>query len=75
MKAADPVKVLPSSEDDNVGCLIIDPSGNVLRPASDGYQTLGNCLEEPIDKIWESASMFAKLVVQNKRWLSVLPPK
>jgi MoaA/NifB/PqqE/SkfB family radical SAM enzyme len=73
VKKADPVKVIPSSEDTNVGCLIVDARGDVLQPVHDGYQTLGNCLRQPIDEIWQSAPMFSGMVEHNKRWLSVLP--
>lgn len=73
VKAADPVRVVPSSEDTNVGCLIVDARGDVLQPASDSYRLLGNCLKQPINEIWESVSGFAGMVAQNKRWLSVLP--
>jgi MoaA/NifB/PqqE/SkfB family radical SAM enzyme len=72
-KRANPVPVLPSSEDTNVGCLIVDASGDVLQPNGDGYQRLGNCLEQPIDEIWQSVSDFAGMVAENKRWLSMLP--
>jgi MoaA/NifB/PqqE/SkfB family radical SAM enzyme len=72
-KVANPIEVIPSSEDANVGCLIVDARGDVLQPVSHGYQTLGNCLTQPVDKIWESASGFMTTVAQNKRWLSILP--
>ncbi|MGD0553669.1 MAG: radical SAM protein [Streptosporangiaceae bacterium] len=71
-KAAHPVKVVPSSEDANVGCLIVDMRGDVLQPVADGYRILGNCLRQPIDEIFQSSSDFVSMVVQNKRWLSVL---
>ncbi len=72
-RAAHPVMVVPSSEDANVGCLIVDMGGDVLQPVADGYRILGNCLRRPIDEIFQSAAEFATMVAHNKRWLSVLP--
>lgn len=71
-KLARPVPVVPSDENATAGCLIVDPAGDVLQPVSDGYRTLGNCLRQPIDDIWATAS-FSSTVEDNKRWLSVLP--
>jgi MoaA/NifB/PqqE/SkfB family radical SAM enzyme len=68
---AKPVLTAPSSEDLSAGCLIIDPSGNVLQPVTDGYLKLGNCLQQPIDEIWTKIPSPAT-IIENKRWLSVL---
>jgi len=72
IELAHPVPVVPSDENATAGCLIIDPRGDVLQPVDDGYQTLGNCLHQPIDDIWSGAS-FSDTVQDNKRWLAVLP--
>jgi MoaA/NifB/PqqE/SkfB family radical SAM enzyme len=70
-RLAAPVPTAPSSESQTVGCLIVDPKGNVLQPTQVGYITHGNCLEEPIDDIW--ARIPGSLsIIENKRWLSVL---
>ena len=68
---AAPVLTAPSTEAETEGCLIVDPSGNVLQPAGISYLRLGNCLEEPLDQIWAKAAMQSK-VIDNKLWLSVL---
>jgi MoaA/NifB/PqqE/SkfB family radical SAM enzyme len=68
---AAPVLTMPSTEAETEGCLIVDPSGNVLQPAGNNYLRLGNCLEEPLDQIWAKAAMQSK-VIDNKLWLSVL---
>jgi MoaA/NifB/PqqE/SkfB family radical SAM enzyme len=68
---AAPVPTAPSTEAETEGCLIVDPSGNVLQPAEGMYRQLGNCLEEPLDRIW--ARMPAQsTVINNKLWLSVI---
>lgn len=68
---AAPVPTAPSAETETEGCLIVDPAGNVLQPAGAGYVRRGNCLEEPLDRIWaEIPSRSA--IISNKRWLSVL---
>ena len=68
---AAPVLTAPSTEAETEGCLIVDPSGNVLQPTGTSYLRLGNCLEEPLDQIWAKAPMQSK-VIDNKLWLSVL---
>lgn len=68
---AAPVPTAPSSENQTAGCLIIDPAGTVLQPASVGYINHGNCLKEPIDAIWARIPS-AVTIIENKRWLSVL---
>jgi MoaA/NifB/PqqE/SkfB family radical SAM enzyme len=68
---AAPVPTAPSSETETEGCLIIDPDGNVIQPGGASYFRLGNCLTEPLDRIWEKMSAQAT-IVRNKRWLSVL---
>ena len=66
-----PVPTAPSTEAETEGCLIVDPSGNVLQPTAAGYAQLGNCLKEPLDRIW--AHLPARsTIINNKRWLSVL---
>ena len=68
---AAPVPTAPSAEAETEGCLIVDPAGNVLQPAGARYVRRGNCLEEPLDRIW--AEMPARsTIISNKRWLSVL---
>jgi MoaA/NifB/PqqE/SkfB family radical SAM enzyme len=68
---AAPVLTAPSTEAETEGCLIVDPSGNVLQPEGTRYLRLGNCLEEPLDQIWAKVPMQSK-VIDNKLWLSVL---
>ena len=66
-----PVPAAPSTEAETEGCLIVDPSGNVRQPTAAGYAQLGNCLKEPLDRIW--AELPARsTIINNKRWLSVL---
>ena len=65
------VKTAPSSEAETEGCLIVDPAGNVLQPAGDRYLRLGNCLTEPLDRIWAEIPA-RSTIINNKRWLSVL---
>lgn len=68
---AAPVRTAPSAETDTEGCLIVDPEGNVLQPEGDHYVRRGNCLQTPLDDIWEQIPARAT-IVENKRWLSVL---
>jgi MoaA/NifB/PqqE/SkfB family radical SAM enzyme len=68
---ATPVPTAPSTEAETEGCLIVDPAGNVLQPAGARYVRLGNCLEEPLDRIWAEMPV-RSTIVTNKRWLSVL---
>lgn len=68
---AAPVLTAPSNEAETAGCLIVDPSGEVLQPSGDGYVRRGNCLEEPLDRIW-TAIPTQGAIIDNKRWLSVL---
>jgi MoaA/NifB/PqqE/SkfB family radical SAM enzyme len=72
--AAPVVPTAPSTEADTEGCLIVNPAGDVLQPAGDGYRMLGNCLEEPLDHIW-AVNPAQSTVIKNKRWLSVLTLK
>jgi MoaA/NifB/PqqE/SkfB family radical SAM enzyme len=66
-----PVPTAPSTEAETEGCLIVDPAGNVLQPAGDNYARRGNCLEEPLDRIWSEIPA-RSTIMSNKRWLSVL---
>jgi MoaA/NifB/PqqE/SkfB family radical SAM enzyme len=66
-----PVPTAPSSEELNAGCLIVDLSGNVIQPTRESYIRRGNCLEDPIDRIWSEIPT-AATIIENKRWLSVL---
>jgi MoaA/NifB/PqqE/SkfB family radical SAM enzyme len=66
-----PVPTAPSTEAETEGCLIVDPAGNVLQPAGATYVRHGNCLEEPLDRIWAEVPA-RSTIVNNKRWLSVL---
>jgi MoaA/NifB/PqqE/SkfB family radical SAM enzyme len=68
---AAPVRTAPSAESETEGCLIVDPAGNVLQPEGPGYVRRGNCLEEPLDRIWAD-SPARSAIINNKRWLSVL---
>ena len=68
---AAPVPTAPSTEAETEGCLIVDPSGNVLEPVGARYVRRGNCLEEPLDHIW-AESPARSAIINNKRWLSVL---
>ncbi len=56
---AAPVPTAPSTEAETEGCLIVDPSGNVLEPAGARYVRRGNCPAR-------------SAIINNKRWLSVL---
>ena len=68
---AAPVPTAPSTEAETEGCLIVDPAGNVLEPVGARYVRRGNCLEEPLDRIW-AESPARPAIINNKRWLSVL---
>ena len=70
-KLAAPVPTAPSTEAETEGCLIVDPAGNVLQPIGDRYCHRGNCLEEPLDRIWAEIPA-RSAIINNKRWLSVL---
>ena len=68
---AAPVPTAPSAEAETEGCLIVDPAGHVLQPVGARYVRRGNCLTEPLDRIW--AEMPARAtIINNKRWLSIL---
>ena len=68
---AAPVPTAPSTEAETEGCLIVDPAGNVLQPVGTRYFRYGNCLEEPLDRIWTEIPA-RSTIVNNKRWLAVL---
>lgn len=68
---ARPVPTAPSTDAETEGCLIVDPSGNVLQPVGSEYVRCGNCLEEPLDDIWAKIPTRVT-IISNKRWLSVL---
>jgi MoaA/NifB/PqqE/SkfB family radical SAM enzyme len=68
---AAPVPTAPSGEAETEGCLIVDPAGNVLQPAGSTYLRRGNCLEEPLDRIWAEIPA-RSAIINNKRWLAVL---
>jgi MoaA/NifB/PqqE/SkfB family radical SAM enzyme len=68
---AAPVPTAPSGEAETEGCLIVDPAGNVLQPVGAGYAWRGNCLAEPLDRIWAEIPA-RSTIINNKRWLSVL---
>jgi MoaA/NifB/PqqE/SkfB family radical SAM enzyme len=70
-KLAAPVPTAPSTETETEGCLIVDPAGNVLQPVGNRYFRRGNCLAEPLDRIWAAIPAQAA-IISNKRWLSVL---
>jgi len=68
---AAPVPTAPSAEAETEGCFIVDPAGNVLQPVGARYVRRGNCLEEPLDRIWAETPA-RSTIVNNKRWLSIL---
>jgi MoaA/NifB/PqqE/SkfB family radical SAM enzyme len=68
---AAPVPTAPSTEAETEGCLIVDPAGEVLQPVGASYIRRGNCLEEPLDLIWNGIPA-QSTIINNKRWLSVL---
>ena len=68
---AAPVPTAPSTEAETAGCLIVDPAGRVLQPVGATYLRRGNCLEEPLDRIWAKIPA-QEAIIDNKRWLSVL---
>jgi MoaA/NifB/PqqE/SkfB family radical SAM enzyme len=68
---AAPVLTAPSTEAETAGCLIVDPAGNVIQPVGDTYVRRGNCLEEPLDRIWAEIPA-RSAIINNKRWLAVL---
>jgi MoaA/NifB/PqqE/SkfB family radical SAM enzyme len=68
---AAPVPAAPSAEAETEGCLIVDPAGNVLQPVGARYVRRGNCLAEPLDRIWAEIPA-RSTIISNKRWLSVL---
>jgi radical S-adenosyl methionine domain-containing protein 2 len=68
---AAPVPTAPSTEAETEGCLIVDPAGNVLQPAGATYFRRGNCLAQPLDRIWADIPA-RSTIITNKRWLSVL---
>jgi len=68
---AAPVPTAPSTEAETEGCLIVDPAGFVLEPVGARYVRRGNCLMEPLDRIW-AESPARSAIIDNKRWLSVL---
>jgi MoaA/NifB/PqqE/SkfB family radical SAM enzyme len=70
-RLAAPVPAAPSAEAETEGCLIVDPAGTVLQPAGSTYVRRGNCLEEPLDRIWAEIPA-RSAIISNKRWLSVL---
>jgi hypothetical protein len=49
----------------------VDPAGTVLQPVGSTYVRRGNCLEEPLDRIWAEIPR-RSTIISNKRWLSVL---
>jgi hypothetical protein len=71
MVLAAPVRTAPSTEAETEGCLIVDPVGNVLQPVGARYLRRGNCLEEPLDRIWAKIPA-QSTIINNKRWLSLL---
>lgn len=68
---AAPVPTAPSTEAETEGCLIVDPAGTVLQPVGARYVRRGNCLTEPLDRIWAEIPA-RSTIISNKRWLSVL---
>jgi MoaA/NifB/PqqE/SkfB family radical SAM enzyme len=68
---AAPVPTAPSAEAETEGCLIVDPAGDVLQPVGAGYARRGNCLTDPLDRIWAEIPA-RSTIISNKRWLSVL---
>lgn len=67
-RLAAPVPVESSAVELTAGCLIVDSFGDVLSPLGTEYLTLGSCLDEPIENIWQRSTQ-QSVVVANKRWL------
>jgi MoaA/NifB/PqqE/SkfB family radical SAM enzyme len=65
---AAPVDVRGSTMAATGGCLIVDPSGQVLRQEGDGYMAIGNCLDELMADVWRRAPQQA-MIRTNKLWL------
>jgi MoaA/NifB/PqqE/SkfB family radical SAM enzyme len=68
---AHPIPVFPSSHKLSAGCLIVSSEGTVLQPNDGDYTIHGNCLNEPLDSIWEKISDQV-VIDSNKRWLSLV---
>jgi MoaA/NifB/PqqE/SkfB family radical SAM enzyme len=65
---AAPVPVESSTVEMTGGCLIVDPSGDVLAPRGTDYVSLGSCLDEGIENIWRRSTR-KSIIDANKRWL------
>ena len=61
------IPVMPSDNDLTAGCFIIDQVGNRQIPRGDTYIQGPNCLEVPINRMWEEDPDTA-LVINNKYW-------
>jgi MoaA/NifB/PqqE/SkfB family radical SAM enzyme len=68
---ATPVEVAWSTTATTRGCLIVDSYGQVLVADDGGYRTVGNCVQERLEKIWEGLSE-RPVIATNKRWIGQL---
>ena len=68
---AAPVRVRASSASSTGGCFIVDPSGRILQTLGDGYEAVGNCLDEPVEDIWRRLPQ-QSVITSNKRWLQTI---
>ncbi|HSX09491.1 MAG TPA: radical SAM protein [Candidatus Saccharimonadales bacterium] len=64
-----PIPVFASDNDLNAGCFIIDQLGNRQIPSGDSYREGPNCLEVPINRIWEEDPETTEIIILNKSWL------
>lgn len=70
-KRAFPTPVYASSKELTSGCLLIDPYGRVQVQMGDGYEVIGNCLDEELTSIW-CRHPRADTVMTNKSWLTMV---
>jgi MoaA/NifB/PqqE/SkfB family radical SAM enzyme len=67
-----PTQVYASSaEQQGPGCLIVSMDGTVFPAGSERDVIHGNCLETPLDQIWNSIPTTHEISV-NKRWHNIL---
>lgn len=72
-RACAPVRLAASSERTTMGCLIVDPVGQVQLPGVGGYRSVGNCLDTPIDTLYAHVP-HRDTIAENKRWLTEIQP-
>ncbi|SRR6266568_1242871 len=69
-KRVGPLPVMPSDNDLNAGCFIIDQRGNRQIPTGDTYIQGPNCFDIPINQMWAEDPNIAN-VINNKYWQHV----